>query len=120
MEHSGKKIKRNLVSGIVYQAVLIALGFLLPRLYLENFGSEVNGVLSTIKQIFTYMCLLEAGVGLASSQALYKPVAENDYKRIGRFGKNTCLSLKIRRFIYIQRDRILTLIYEKIKIMSTR
>lgn len=83
VEHSGKKIKRNLISGIVYQTVLIALSFLLPRLYLENFGSEVNGVLSTIKQIFTYMCLLEAGVGLASSQALYKPVAENDYGRIG-------------------------------------
>ena len=80
MEKSGQKIKRNLISGVVYQVVLIALSFLLPRLYLENFGSEVNGVLSTIKQIFTYMCLLEAGVGLATTQALYKPVAENDTK----------------------------------------
>ena len=74
------KIKRNLLSGVIYQVVLIVISFLLPRLYLENFGSEVNGVLSTIKQIFTYMCLLEAGVGLATTQALYKPVAENDYK----------------------------------------
>ncbi len=80
MERSGQKIKRNLISGIVYQVVLIALSFLLPRLYLENFGSEVNGVLSTIKQIFTYMCLLEAGVGLATTQALYKTVAEKDTK----------------------------------------
>ncbi len=77
---SGQKIKRNLISGVVYQIVLIALSFLLPRLYLENFGSEINGVLSTIKQIFAYMCLLEAGVGLATTQALYKPVAENNTK----------------------------------------
>lgn len=60
--------------------VLISLSFLLPRLYLENFGSEVNGVLSTIKQIFTYMCLLEAGVGLATTQALYKKIGESDFE----------------------------------------
>ena len=41
----GKKdhrIKYNLLSGIAYQVILIVLSFLLPRLYLENFGSEVN------------------------------------------------------------------------------
>ena len=79
---SGKdsRIKHNLVSSLIYQFVLISLSFLLPRLYLENFGSEVNGVLSTIKQIFTYMCLLEAGVGLATTQALYKRIGEKDYQ----------------------------------------
>ena len=79
---SGKdtRVKNNLISSLIYQVVLISLSFLLPRLYLENFGSEVNGVLSTIKQIFTYMCLLEAGVGLATTQALYKRIGENDYK----------------------------------------
>ncbi|MBR5517981.1 MAG: polysaccharide biosynthesis C-terminal domain-containing protein [Clostridia bacterium] len=81
MSTKDNRIKYNLVSGIVYQLVFIVLSFLLPRLYLENFGSEVNGVLSTIKQIFFYMCLLEAGVGLATIQALYKPVAEKDYDK---------------------------------------
>jgi len=74
------RIKNNLISSLVYQVVLISLSFLLPRLYLENFGSEVNGVLSTIKQIFVYMFLLEAGVGLATTQALYKRIGEKDYK----------------------------------------
>jgi len=74
------RIKHNLISSLIYQIVLITLSFLLPRLYLENFGSEVNGVLSTIKQIFTYMCLLEAGVGLATTQALYKRIGKNDFK----------------------------------------
>lgn len=74
------RIKHNLISSLVYQTVLITLSFLLPRLYLENFGSEVNGVLSTIKQIFTYLLLLEAGVGLATTQALYKRIGEKDYK----------------------------------------
>lgn len=79
-----KKIKLNMLSGLGYQLVLIVVGFLLPRLYLENFGSQVNGVLSTIKQIFTYLCLLEAGVGSATIQALYGLVAKNDRERINR------------------------------------
>ncbi len=81
MSTKDNRIKYNLLSGFAYQVILIAIGFLLPRLYLENFGSEVNGVLSTIKQIFVYMTLLEAGIGLATMQALYKPVAEGDHGR---------------------------------------
>lgn len=80
MSGKGSRIKRNLISSLVYQVVLVSLSFLLPRLYLENFGSEVNGVLSTIKQIFMYLILLEAGVGLATTQALYKRIGEKDYK----------------------------------------
>ena len=75
MSTHSKKIKFNLISVVLCQTVTIAIGFLLPRIYIENFGSSVNGVLSTIKQIFTYLCLLEAGVGLASAQALFGPVA---------------------------------------------
>lgn len=80
MNSKDSRIKNNLISSLIYQVVLISLSFLLPRLYLENFGSEVNGVLSTIKQIFVYMVLLEAGVGLATTQALYKKFGEKDYK----------------------------------------
>ena len=83
MAKKDNRIKYNLLSGIAYQVILIVIGFLLPRLYLENFGSEVNGVLSTIKQIFVYLSLLEAGIGLATTQALYKPVAQRDHAKAG-------------------------------------
>ena len=82
MSAKDNRIKYNLLSGILYQVVLIVLSFILPRLYLENFGSEINGILSTIKQIFAYMVLLESGIGLATTQALYKPVAEKNHQKI--------------------------------------
>lgn len=82
MTKKDNRIKYNLLSGVFYQVILIAIGFVLPRLYLDNFGSEVNGVLSTIKQIFVYMLLLESGVGLATTQALYKPVAEKNRHKV--------------------------------------
>lgn len=47
-----------------------------------NYGSEANGLIASIVQIISYFALLEAGVGAASLQALYKPVAGNDRSHI--------------------------------------
>ena len=74
--------KRNLVKNVIVgfggQFIVILLGFILPRLFISNYGSDINGLLSTITQIFTYMALLEAGVGQASRNALFKPIANDD------------------------------------------
>ena len=83
-DNTSKKnfVVSNIISNLLYQVVVIAMGLIIPRLYLENFGSEVNGLVSTVKQVFTYLMLLEAGVGLASQQALYKPIATDDKEKI--------------------------------------
>ncbi len=111
MAKSENRIRKNLLSGIVYQVVLIALSFLIPRLYLENFGSEVNGVLSTIKQIFVYMGLLEAGIGLATTQALYKPVAENDQNTISAIVSATNLYYRKSGIVYAVIVAIMATVY---------
>ena len=101
MAQKDTRVKNNLISSLVYQAVLISLSFLLPRLYLENFGSEVNGVLSTIKQIFVYLFLLEAGVGLASTQALYKRIGKEDHQSASEVLAATHIYYKRTGFIYL-------------------
>lgn len=73
-----KKILKNLVMGFGSQLFLLALGVILPRFILLSFGSEVNGVTSTITQIFTYLALLESGIGAASLNRLYKDFSEDD------------------------------------------
>ena len=112
MKKKDNRIKYNLISGIVYQVILIVLSFLLPRLYLENFGSEVNGVLSTIKQIFVYMFLLESGVGLATTQALYKPVAEKNNGKISSIIAATHNFYCKIGFIYAGIVALIALVYE--------
>ena len=101
MKNKDSRIKYNVVSSIVYQVVLRVISFLLPRLYLENFGSEVNGVLSTIKQIFAYLILLEAGVGLATTQALYKKMGENDKAGAGAVLSATNIYYRKTGIIYL-------------------
>ena len=77
-----KRVVLNIISNLSYEAVKIVFGFVLPRLYLVNFGSDVNGLDSTIKNIFAYLALLEAGVGLSAQYSLYHPIAIGDTDRI--------------------------------------
>ena len=73
---------RNLITGLCYQVVSTFLGLLLPHLFITSLGSETNGLLNSIGQVFTCLGLLEAGVGIATIQALYKPIANNAQERI--------------------------------------
>ena len=68
----------NFLTGMLYQVINTTLGVVLPYLFITNFGSETNGLLSSISQLFVYLGLLEAGVGGATLQALYGPVAKDD------------------------------------------
>lgn len=78
MDTNSKKSIYNIAAGLVSQLVIAVMGIILPRLFITSYGSEVNGFLSSISQIFSYVALLEAGVGTATLQALYKPVALHD------------------------------------------
>lgn len=82
MQSNAKKIGKNIFFGIGSQIIIAIVGLLIPRLFVANFGSEINGFLSSLNQIFTYIVLLEAGVGTATLQALYKPVATDDKDKI--------------------------------------
>ncbi len=73
-----KKGLLNVFYGLLGQIITICLGIIIPRLVLVSYGSEVNGLLTSTTQIFLYFTLFEAGVGVASLQALYAPVAKED------------------------------------------
>ncbi len=79
--NAGKKSLKIFIFGILSQIITLLLGIIIPRLVIVSYGSEVNGLLSSIRQIFVYVALLEAGIGTASLQAMYAPIANNDYMR---------------------------------------
>lgn len=79
-----KRSLYNIIFGVGNQFITILVGILLPRLVLVNLGSESNGLLNSVNQIFAYFSLLEAGVGTATLQALYRPVGTNDYAEINQ------------------------------------
>lgn len=76
-----KSIK-NVVYGLIGQIIILALGIVIPRFILQNYSDEANGLLNAINQIFTYLALIEAGIGQATLQSLYKPVVEKDNESV--------------------------------------
>lgn len=72
----------NVAFGLLNQFVTIALGIFLPRIVLVSLGSEANGLLNSINQVLIYLALLEGGVGLTITKALYGPVAQKDKPEI--------------------------------------
>ena len=81
---NAKRGLNNIIYGILSQVVTMGLSLIIPRLVLVNLGSEVNGLTHSISTVFTYLTLLEAGVGKATNQALYKPLAADDKDGISR------------------------------------
>lgn len=81
MSNRTKSLK-NLIFSLLSQIITIGLGLILPRLWIVSYGSEVNGLLNSLNEFLVYLSLFEAGVGAATMQALYKPIAQDNWDDI--------------------------------------
>lgn len=77
-----EKFMRNVAAFGFLQVLMMGYGLVVPRLMLEYYGSEINGLVSSIMQFMSYFNIVEAGLGSAAVFALYKPLADNDNQRI--------------------------------------
>ena len=71
-----KKFIYNTFTTALYQIVVMIVGFITPKSILNAYGSETNGLVTSINQFITYFNLVEAGLAGAAVYALYKPLAE--------------------------------------------
>lgn len=72
-----KKSLYNMVFGIGNQLIVLIVGLIVPKLFIVSYGSEVNGLQSSISYIYTYIALLESGIGIATVQALLRALGRN-------------------------------------------
>ena len=79
-----KRLLYNTVSSLIFQLTTIICGFILPRLILNAFGSEVNGLVNSIAQFLGVISFLELGVGAVVQSALYKPLAEKNQEDVSK------------------------------------
>ena len=77
-----KKVELNAITSLFSQIIIIGLGLIVPRIMISNYGSDTNGLMTTVTQIFSYIALLEAGIGQSTRNALYKPIAEHNINKI--------------------------------------
>lgn len=71
----------NISLSLLLQIVTVISALILPRLIISTFGSNANGLVSSINQFLNYIALIEGGITGVISANLYKPLIEKDWKK---------------------------------------
>lgn len=74
--------KKNAISSVLLQIATIVQGLILPRLILSVFGSDVNGLVSSVTQFLSFITLLEGGLGAVVLAELYEPIEKRNDKSV--------------------------------------
>ncbi|EIQ70047.1 putative membrane protein [Escherichia coli EPEC C342-62] len=78
MQNNKRVVFMNVSLNIMQQLINTVYTFIIPPLIIINYGSDINGLISSVKQCLVYLALVEAGVGGAAIVALFKPLSEGD------------------------------------------
>lgn len=78
------KIKKNLIASIIGHIFSLLYGFVLPRLILVYFGSQVNGLIQSITQFLGVVGFFDMGIGQVVRSAMYEPIERGDNTQLSR------------------------------------
>jgi len=101
----------NVISSILLQFITIMSGFIIPKIILSVFSSEVNGLVSSLNQFLNYISLLEGGLAGVVMANLYQPLAKKDEKKISAIINTTKKFYHNISLIFIIYTIILAIIY---------
>ncbi|OKL36567.1 lipopolysaccharide biosynthesis protein [Domibacillus mangrovi] len=73
---------KNISIGILSQIIIVILGFVSRKVFLDSLGVEYLGINGLLINVLSIMALVEAGIGISITYNLYKPLAENDQKKV--------------------------------------
>ena len=101
----------NISSNILLQIVTIISYFIIPKIILLHFGSETNGLVSSLNQFLNYITLIEGGVTSVIQANLYRPLVENDMDKINSIFNTASSFYKKIGLIYIVYSIFLAILY---------
>lgn len=106
-----KKAIKNILSNLVLQIVFLAYGFIVRKIIISTFGSNINGLISSITQFLAYIALLESGFGPVVKSMFYKPIANDDKEQIKSIIKETDKFFKRLSIVFIIYIIVLCIFY---------
>lgn len=101
----------NILSNCILQFVTIISGFVIPKIILNYFGSEVNGLISSLNQFLNYIYLVEGGLTGVITASLYKPIVNKEYDKISSIIKTANKFYKKIGLIFVIYTIILAIAY---------
>lgn len=109
-----KKALINIISSIILQIVIIVSGFIIPKLIITVYGSNINGLITSITQFLSFIVLLEAGFGPVIKSILFKPIADKDKSTIEKILKSSEKIFRIIALIFIAYIILLCIILPRV------
>ena len=73
-------MKKEVLLNFIFTFITSALGFMQNKYFIQYMGLETLGMMKLFTQFLAYLNIIEMGLGSASAFALYKPLAEKNYK----------------------------------------
>lgn len=73
---------KNISMSIFSQVIIILLGFISRKIFLDSLGTEYLGVNGVLTNVLSAMVLIEGGIGISIVYNLYKPLAEDNREQI--------------------------------------
>ena len=77
-----KRLKWNNISILIYQILAVLVGLVLPRLILNEYGSQVNGLVYSISQMLSVVSYFDFGISAVAQAALYGPIKKRNNNQI--------------------------------------
>lgn len=102
---------KNISFSLLLQIITIICGFIVPKLIIENYGSNVNGLITSITQFLAYISLLQVGMGPVIKSVLYKPIAKKNKTEIENILRTAEKFFKKIALIFIVYILVLCFIY---------
>lgn len=109
-----KKLLLNTVTSVAYQILAVVLGFILPKMFLNYYGSEINGLVSSITQFLGFIALMELGIGAVVQSVLYQPLVTKNNERISQIIRSSQRFFNRIAMFFLLYIIILSFIYPKV------
>ena len=73
---------KNIYISVLTQIIVILLGFVSRKVFIDSLGSEYLGINGLLTNVLSMLSLVEGGIGASIVYNLYKPLAEDDRPKI--------------------------------------
>lgn len=73
---------KNIRIGVISQIVIIFLGFVSRKVFIDSLGAEYLGINGLLTNVLSMLALVESGIGASIIYSLYKPLATNDKSKV--------------------------------------
>lgn len=73
---------KNMSIGILSQIVIVLLGFISRKVFINNLGTEYLGLNGFLTNVLSLLGLVEGGIGTSIVYNLYKPLADRNEEKV--------------------------------------